>query len=125
MGSAGGPPALAAFDGDLGGHGTTEAGEKAVADHLHTMEDSVRDATDGPTRDTIVMESAGGQPALAGFDDDLSENSLAGMADDCCDCAVASSGPGPKDRTFQNKTRTGQRSAWVAGCSRAARNKTR
>ena len=89
MGSAGGPPALAAFDGDLGGHGTTEAGEKAVADHLHTMEDSVRDATEGPTRDTIVMESAGGQPALAGFDDDLSENSLAGMADDCCDFDLA------------------------------------
>eukprot|EP00439_Symbiodinium_sp_Y106_P033647 s699_g4.t1 len=61
----------------MGGHGTTVAGETAVADHLHT--------TEGPNRDTTVMENAGGPPALAGFDDDLSENRLAGMADDCCD----------------------------------------
>ena len=89
MGSADGPLALAAFDGDVGGHGTTAAWETAVADHLHTMEDAIVGATEGPNRDTIVMESVGGPPALAGFDDDLSENRLAGMADDCCDFDLA------------------------------------
>ena len=68
IGNAGGPPALATRDGDMGGHGTMVTGETAGADHLHT--------TEGPHRDITVMENAGGSPTLAGFAGDLSENRL-------------------------------------------------
>eukprot|EP00439_Symbiodinium_sp_Y106_P010490 s10367_g1.t1 len=101
MGRAGGPPDLATFDGDMGGQGTMVAGETACADHLHT--------TEGPNRDTTVMENAGGSPALAGFAGDLSENRLAGMADDCCDFDLVELVPrmmlrcrGPDDLTIHD-----------------------